>query len=213
MYHARAPLATRPLSALERTVATLRRQSESREMSEQNSGGTVGVVALLGGLSAPELDATRRPNTWTEAQIDDELGKFLKPASWGKTRTIWARAILRVWHDHLDEAHELVQDDPAGTGAWIHGIIHRREPDYSNARFWFRRVGEHPACAALARDVGSMPGMTGSLVVGGRWQPMSFISRVEKALAGRDAMEIEVLKEVQAREINALLASLVAKPD
>ncbi len=40
----------------------------------------------------------------------------------------------------LDEAHAIVQGDPSPEAAYLHGIVHRREEDFSNARYWFSRA-------------------------------------------------------------------------
>jgi hypothetical protein len=50
-----------------------------------------------------------------------------------------------LWHDlngDWDKAHSIVQqmDDP--TAMWIHAYLHRKEPDISNAKYWYRRAGK-----------------------------------------------------------------------
>jgi len=57
-----------------------------------------------------------------------------------------ARAMLAglwLWFDGLEEAHRLAQDIPSPTGSFWHAIIHRREGDFSNARYWYARCGGH----------------------------------------------------------------------
>lgn len=66
------------------------------------------------------------------------------------------RAGLLQMHDFLEESHQLSQSvQGAGrhaAGDYWHGIMHRREPDYSNAKYWFRRVGRHPVFDELAPE-------------------------------------------------------------
>jgi hypothetical protein len=59
------------------------------------------------------------------------------------------KAAIYLWNDNLDSAHDLVQDLETPTGSLLHGIMHRREGDYSNAKYWFRRTGDHPAYHGL----------------------------------------------------------------
>src|SRR5206468_11060049 len=47
------------------------------------------------------------------------------------------------------EAHKIAQDLETAEGNFWHGIVHRREPDASNASYWFRRVGKHAVFPAL----------------------------------------------------------------
>jgi hypothetical protein len=56
---------------------------------------------------------------------------------------------LWLYHDFLDESHTLSQDLPDADGSYWHAIMHRREPDASNSKYWFRKVGHHPVLAQL----------------------------------------------------------------
>lgn len=56
---------------------------------------------------------------------------------------------LLLWNDALDASHTISQSIESKMGSYWHGIMHRREPDYSNAKYWFRRVGVHPTFPAL----------------------------------------------------------------
>ena len=48
-----------------------------------------------------------------------------------------------LWHDakgHWEHAHELVQSEAEGEGAWVHAYLHRKEGDEGNARYWYARA-------------------------------------------------------------------------
>src|SRR3974390_1770578 len=45
---------------------------------------------------------------------------------------------LWLVHDFLDESHRISQDIATTSGSYWHGIMHRREPDPDNAKYWFR---------------------------------------------------------------------------
>ena len=50
----------------------------------------------------------------------------------------------------LDRSHAISQDLPQAEGSFWHGIMHRREGDFGNAKYWFRRVGSHPVIDQLS---------------------------------------------------------------
>jgi hypothetical protein len=60
-----------------------------------------------------------------------------------------ALAALWLWHDHLDRAHAIVQDVYSSTGSFWHAILHRRDGDFSNSRYWYARAAGHPVLAKL----------------------------------------------------------------
>jgi len=59
-------------------------------------------------------------------------------------------AALWLWHDWLDPAHRIVQSLETPSGSFWHAIIHRRERDFDNSKYWFRRCADHPILPALA---------------------------------------------------------------
>jgi hypothetical protein len=62
------------------------------------------------------------------------------------------RAGLWLLHDFLDESHALSQELETREGSFWHAIMHRREPDASNSKYWWRRVGSHPVLDQLREE-------------------------------------------------------------
>jgi hypothetical protein len=58
---------------------------------------------------------------------------------------------LWLYFDFLDESHKLSQDLETPDGNFWHALMHRREPDASNSKYWWRRVGNHPVLDLLRK--------------------------------------------------------------
>ncbi|MBV8898931.1 MAG: hypothetical protein JOY92_02320 [Verrucomicrobia bacterium] len=80
-----------------------------------------------------------------EAITDSDLGL---PE---RQKAACVRALLWYAAGDLHAAHEIVQPMPGPDGAYIHGMIHRVEDDFDNARYWFSRAAAHPASAEIYR--------------------------------------------------------------
>jgi hypothetical protein len=110
---------------------------------------------------------------------------------------------LWLGHGFLDESHRISQEIDTPEGSWWHGIMHRCEGDFSNAAYWFRRVGDHPLLRELAahlhRHVGPLPGAAALpwLTAADRFDPFRFTDLCAAVVAGRSPHE--ALVEAAAR--------------
>ena len=51
---------------------------------------------------------------------------------------------LKMYVDDIFGAHDLCQDINTPSVSYWHAIMHRREGDYSNSRYWHRLAAAHP---------------------------------------------------------------------
>jgi hypothetical protein len=122
-------------------------------------------------------------------------------------------------HDHLDESHQLVQrleglGQPRTADYW-HAIMHRREPDPDNSRYWLRRVGRHPAFEELAGRLVDWLETAGSLQPGdkdalplardGNFDPMAMVKLTQMAMQDARGRCHDIARRLQYFEILNLL--------
>ncbi len=118
-----------------------------------------------------------------------------------------ARACLAglwLYHDFLDESHHISQEIETATGSYWHGLMHRREGDYGNSKYWFRRVGAHPVFEPLRRAAAELAGPEPEraarfLATQAHWDPFAFIDLCEVAVSGRVGCA-ELCRRVQQAE-------------
>jgi len=99
-----------------------------------------------------------------------------------------ARAMLAglwLWHDWLDESHRISQSINTPTGSFWHAIMHRREGDFSNSKYWWARCRNHPVMAALGQQAGAvlhpLPADKSLLrLVNAGWNATAFVDLVEE---------------------------------
>jgi hypothetical protein len=165
------------------------------------------VERLLATAEPAELGPGPRAGVLDEATIRKSLA-----GQEGASESLLA--LLLLWHDHHEPAHELAQANENADGNYVHAILHRREPDYSNAKYWFRRVGQHPAYSTLVarvmilRKAHHTDELLVRLAPGGRWDAMAFVDACEAGARAR-VEQANLLREIQKIEFEELAFYLV----
>lgn len=63
---------------------------------------------------------------------------------------------LWLYWDFLDESHSISQEIHTPEGSAWHAIMHRREGDFLNSEYWFRRIGSHPIFGSLKNEAATL---------------------------------------------------------
>lgn len=100
----------------------------------------------------------------------------------------WAGLHLLI--NDVEGAHKIAQDLFTPEGSYWHGVVHRRDGDYWNAKYWFRRVGKHPVYEAIGDAVTDR--LETNCLRGGLWDPAAFVDAVER----RDSIESAQLQQL-----------------
>jgi hypothetical protein len=159
------------------------------------------------------LGPETRPGALTIAQLDVLLSKALPSSTTSAVRALFSAAAY-LWHDHLDESHSITQGIETADGSLLHGIMHRREPDYGNAKYWFRRVGTHPSFLSLAVRASELlekmdeSELHSRLLPNKTWDPFAFVDAVEDAQEGQFRSKVERLQQIQKLEFECFFENV-----
>ncbi len=158
-------------------------------------GDEVQSIFALDGDGARIL-ALAHPDCSSEAARARVLETFVDRLPPATLAGIW------VYLGCFEEAHAVVQDLESAEGSYWHAILHRQEPDASNSRYWFSRVGQHPIFTELqiaATEVlAQYPDITFPLRR--EWDPSAFIDFCESAREKPGSTEERVARQIQLAE-------------
>lgn len=169
------------------------------------------LVGLLDSAGLAGLTPHSRPGAHPLKPLQAKVGEILRNCGLPARDQDLIRGTVLLWNDHLDAAHSLAQAIEDSDGSLLHAMMHRREPDYSNSKYWYRHAGRHAIYDQIATQVGGLlaernPDLAAKLAAKGVWDPFKFVDACEAAESGRG--DGEVLKEIQRIEFVALLKHL-----
>jgi hypothetical protein len=154
--------------------------------------------AKLPRLSAQEPIPDQRLIQRVAAAEDHEIAEVNGPEA------KCVRSLLLMAVGGLDQAHRIVQAISTSDGAYIHGLIHRIDDDFDNARYWFRRAGVLSVTPGMYRRAAA-----GSATVASRpsWDPFLVTEMVETS---RKTGVTEELRTILTIEFEGLLEEVVS---
>lgn len=179
--------------------------------------------ALVSGEDAdllPELapNVPGDESEWLRDQIQNlPLRQLLQPKC-SSADFLALQAGLWQVHDFLDESHQCSQqiegEGADHNGDYWHAIMHRREPDYDNSKYWFRRAGQHPVfqqLPAIARQALSecsdpqAAKWADRLCPANRWDAFAFVDLCQAVRRSEDSPLGLAARRIQWAEMLLLL--------
>jgi hypothetical protein len=105
------------------------------------------------------------------------------------------------------EAHEVAQDIASPEGSYWHAIVHRMEPDYGNAAYWFRRVGKHPIFPQLLSCAENLMSQFPQVnfAMPDEWRPEIFLRFCQEAASKRGSNTERLALAIQQVEWELLM--------
>jgi len=173
------------------------------------------IQPLLHTPELPALGPGPRSHVQSAATLRDAVRDLAQEIPLPERLRQLILALVLLWHDRLEAAHQIVQEIPDADGSFVHAMMHRREPDYWNSKYWWRRVGDHPVFVPLGERAAaelaeSVPELAVRLAPNNVWNPVAFVDECQQlASCNPDDSAVEQARKLQALEFNALLEHLV----
>jgi len=174
------------------------------------SANTLRLLDQLKRSDLPSLGAPEGLAQLSPGEISARLDALAD--EWGccHEQLVLLKAAALFWHDHLEASHEISQCIHSPEGSFLHGMMHRREPDWPNAKYWFHRVGDHPLYGLLADRLKGLEGgqelEEHPVIRNDKWDPIAFVDRIEEHFQNRPgALPPTQLMSIQQVEFETLI--------
>ncbi|WP_127579466.1 hypothetical protein [Paenibacillus koleovorans] len=186
--------------------------------------------AVLTRLQERESLQLLTPTKAWDPALEAQIEAIRRAATRPDTMQIALIAGLHLRNDNLDVSHSYAQQiEHDATGAYWHGIMHRMEGDYWNAKYWFRQAGRHPVMEIAKQQIAewlkahidetTLPHSHAGEVLqtfrdASAWNPSSFVDLVDwqqSGQAGSSEQTRTILEHLQQMEMNALFDYTAAK--
>jgi hypothetical protein len=190
------------------------------------AGEQIGTWGAFSTLQSPTcrlpMLAPARPGieaSWLMEHLNGFSPKEFGLSPRSKATETALRAGLFQWHDFLDESHQMSQsiegEGEDRLGDYWHAIMHRREPDFSNAKYWFRQIGTHRIFAKLGKEADATlaklidPAAARwreRLQRASKWDPFAFVDLCEACAADETTELALAARRIQYIEMSELMS-------
>ncbi len=152
-----------------------------------------------------------------EGLLEKDLGALKNPKNLSLVQSA-----LYIYFDCFEEAHQIAQDHEGLPGNWLHAVLHRREPDAGNSKYWYHRVSApSEVLAGIGKEALEVMGKNPPAEVSplfheisesGKWRSEAFVDACEK-VRKKDSTSpaYKVLAEIQGAEWRGLLGFILSK--
>ena len=154
------------------------------------------LVSAIGGLPMPPLGESA-PHTALVTLLNGGIGDHLIDVA--PSRQMECLSGFWLVAGDIHRSHSISQDLGSAEGSFLHGIMHRREGDFGNSKYWFRRVGSHPTFDQIEQET-----------EGHYCDPFDFVDQCQRATQSGSSDEINRCIRSQWIEWQSLMMYLVA---
>lgn len=165
------------------SLADLQALGTDSILAASNNAAASGKMGSPGASGAVSKAMPEDVSQDIDQNIDQDVHQRI---SQGVAEEMAAACLSGLWllHNHLDASHDISQSIASPAGSHWHAIMHRLEGDFSNSKYWYRRVGQWPVYDQVA-EISGQP-----------FDPIALVDQVQSL--GSDATHQIAVAEWQA---------------